>query len=165
MVATSIKLKRGKLLKPHGGEGGIRTHSPVKERIYSPPRLSNFAASPYSAVSRVSLLRHITAKSYSTFISQSFSLKRLGESNRKLPLVCLLLRCFASAPLRDRVWLARRDSNHTFGCTSPRPKPLDDWRIFIWWEGGLYTGCPLIRPPLHRSVYRYTANANSVLIR
>ena len=102
-----------------------------KERIYSPPRLSDFAASPYSAVSRVSLLRHITAKNYSTFISRSFSLKRLGESNRKLSLVCLLLRCFASAPLRDRVWLARRDSNHTFGCTSPRPKPLDDRRIYI----------------------------------
>ena len=28
-------------------------------------------------------------------------------------------------------WLAKRDSNHTFGCTSPRPKPLDDWRIYI----------------------------------
>ena len=102
----------------------------LRERIYSPPRLSNFAASPYSAVSRVSLLRHITAKSYSTFISRSFSLKRLGESNRKLSLVCLLLRCFASAPLRDRVWLARWDLNHIFGCTSPRPKPLDDRRIY-----------------------------------
>ena len=31
----------------NGGEGGIRTHSPKRERIYSPPRLSNFAASPY----------------------------------------------------------------------------------------------------------------------
>ena len=30
----------------YGGQGGSRTHSPVKERIYSPPRLSDFAAYP-----------------------------------------------------------------------------------------------------------------------
>ena len=67
--------------------------------------------------------RYITAKNYSTFI---FPFQFRWKQTEKPPLVCLLLCCFASASLRDRTWLAKRDSNHTFGCTSPRPKPLDD---------------------------------------
>ena len=43
-------------------------------------------------------------------------------------------------------WLARWDLNHTFGCTSPRPKPLDDRRIYKM-----------------RFLVRLTANRNSVL--
>ena len=52
-------------------------------------------------------------------------------------------------PLCDRPifnWLARWDLNHTFGCTSPRPKPLDDRRIYKV-----------------RFLVRLTANRNSVL--
>ena len=111
------------------GQAGLEPATFLTSRFYR-PLPSPIWILTQIAVSRASLLRHITAKSYSTFISRSFSLKRLGENNRKLSLIYLLLRCFASVPLRDRVWLARWDLNHIFGCTSPRPKPLDDRRIY-----------------------------------
>lgn len=37
-------------------------------------------------------------------------------------------------------------------------------RFFIWCKGGLYTGCPYIRPPLYDSVSRLTAKRHSVLL-